>query len=333
MRPGTLANIPAASSPASSIVACWAKPSKASSRTLSLSPSVATLSWISFAPFWSSRPASTTASGERLGDAVHQLLVVGRVGIPDVEPGDVQPQLLGRADEGVGLAAAGRILGREEHVRAGHALVLRELGQPRALGGVVGDDPGVVAGARRIEGVGILGVAAGAVLGQADQRVARRDHRDAAVGGLVQDRDLDRGAARVVGADDADHVGVVGVGLGVLLALRPRPTRPVEAIESSQAWKATFVSPAFHSASSSTSRIASTICSERSAESPCIGRSEAIRTSASPSPAVLELGAGGVRQHLHAVVAVVVRRRRTPPAQARGPGTRAARSEASRTIA
>ena len=59
---------------------------------------------------------------------------------------------------------------------------------------------------------------------------------------------------------------------------------PVSSEESSQAWKATGAPSALQSFCSSISRIASTCWLERSAESPCIGRSETIRPSGVPLP-------------------------------------------------
>ena len=96
-------------------------------------------------------------------------------------------------------------------------------------------------------------------------------------------------------------------------------------MESSQAWKATGVPSALQSFCSSISRIASTCWLERSAESPCIGRSETIRPSGVPLPPNSTLPHVSVETALTAVVASAAlgaascrlrrRRRRSSPAE------------------
>ncbi len=107
--------------------------------------------------------------------------------------------------------------------------------QRRALDGVLGNDPGVVALPGRVVDVGLagLGVGPGLVGGEADRRVPRREHRQA---GLVEDRDRDRRGARVEGAEVGDR-GVVlrrppGVrGLGLRRPLPGLGGRVVERLE------------------------------------------------------------------------------------------------------
>ena len=85
-----------------------------------------------------------------------------------------------------------------------------------------GDDARVVALAGRVEHLGLARLGAGADVRQADGGVGRRDHGHV---GLVQDRDLERSAARVERADHADDVFVAGVPLGVGRAGRRIPLR------------------------------------------------------------------------------------------------------------
>jgi hypothetical protein len=116
------------------------------------------------------------------------------------------------AREGPTLSLAGRVVGRDQDERPLQPELVGEAGKAGSLDGVVRDHADVVAVARGVVEVGLVRLAErGARLRQADERVARRDHWDPAAGGPVQDRDLDRGAARVVGADHADHVWVGGV--------------------------------------------------------------------------------------------------------------------------
>src|SRR5262249_59003597 len=102
---------------------------------------------------------------------------------------------------------------------------LGEAGEAGALHRVVGHDADVVALARRVVDARLIGPAAAGRLRQADERVAGRDHRDAATRRLVEDRDLDRGAARVVGPDHADHIRIGGVLLRVRAAQCGLPLR------------------------------------------------------------------------------------------------------------
>ncbi len=155
-------------------------------------------------------------------DRVEERLVAGGLRIPGGEPGDLDAEVLRRVAGVRRDAEAVRLLVVQD-VEALDALRLHELGHGRALVGVVRDDAGVVARARRVVLVGLGGVAARPALGQADVRVRRRHHRDAAARSVVQDRDDDGGAAGVEGADDTDDLLVPGIGLPVRRALARVP--------------------------------------------------------------------------------------------------------------
>ena len=166
------------------------------------------------------------AEEDRVGvgaaDLPEERLVARRLRIPGLEAGDLDPDGLRgvpevrRDAEAVGLLVV-------QDVDARDALLLGELGHGRALVRVMRDDAGVVAAARGVVLVRLGRVATGPALGEADVRVRGRDHRDAAARSLVQHRDLDRGAARVERADDADDLLVAGIGLRVRRALARVP--------------------------------------------------------------------------------------------------------------
>ena len=85
--------------------------------------------------------------------------------------------------------------------------------------GVVGRvHAGVVADAGGVEVRQHVARLQSVAVGEADQRVRSRDQRQRSARGAIQDRDLDAGAVRVVGADDPDDGPVRSVGLRVGLA-------------------------------------------------------------------------------------------------------------------
>ena len=150
-------------------------------------------------------PSEEDRVGVRALDLLHDRLVARGLRIPGLEAGDLDPDMLRglarrrRDAEAVGLLVV-------EDVDALHALLLHELGLERALVVVRGGDARVVARTARVVLRRLAGCAsARQVHGQTRVRVRRRHHRDAAVRRLVQERDDDRRAARVEGADDADR--------------------------------------------------------------------------------------------------------------------------------
>ena len=214
--PATDRNMPAAAVPDSSIVDCCVKPSGAYSPTSpSFGPRTATLSLITCAPFSSMRPPRNTASAPVDLIFWNCDVVARRLRVPGLEARDLDPEGLRRLarrrrdTEAVGLLVV-------QDVDALDALRLHELGHRGALVGVVRHDARVVARPRRVVLVGLGRVtAARQVHRQAGIRVGRRDHRDPALGRLVDDRDDDRRAPRVEGAEDADHLVVRRVRVAV----------------------------------------------------------------------------------------------------------------------
>ncbi len=208
---------------ASSIVCCVVNPSGANSLT---SPSFGAEDGDLVLDHLRAVLVDETAEedGVRIGlaDLAEERLVAGGLRIPGLEACDLDPDgLRGVAEVRRDAEAVGLLV--VEDVDARDALLLGELGHGRALVGVMCDHAGVVAAAGRVVLVRLGRVAARPALGEADVRVRGRDHRHTAARGLVQHRDLDRGAARVEGADDADELLVAGIGLRVRRALARVP--------------------------------------------------------------------------------------------------------------
>ena len=284
-RPGTLANIPFEAEPARSIVDCWAKPSGASSLTVPLlGPSTATLSLIRRAPFSSVSPASRTASGAVRGDRAHQAAVAGGRRVPGAEAGDRRCRACAAAPRKVlRLAEAGRVVAGVEDVGALDPLLLGEARQAGALVGVVGDDAGVVA-PRRVEALRARPCAARGSTGSGRSACCRArpspGRRRAPGRGSGSSLRRSRSCRCRRRRARSGRRRRRWRWPGTAPCSRGRSWRS----ESSQAWKATLRPPARQSAPSSTSRIASFICSERCRESPCSGRSETISACAAPVP-------------------------------------------------
>src|ERR671931_1661137 len=160
--------------------------------------------------------------GARLLHLVRERLVARRLRIPGGEAGDLQAELLGRVPEvGRDAEAVGLLVVEDED-----ALVPELLPQHRvrrALVVVGRDDADVVPLSVRVVLVRLSRGRTRAAVREPDVRVGWAHHPHRPVGGAVQDRDDDLGAAGVERPDDADHLLVVGVGMAVRRALARVP--------------------------------------------------------------------------------------------------------------
>ncbi len=227
------------------------------------------MSLYSWTAFEAVMPPKKKQSMPWLAQVLRLRSVVGRLGVDATGVGQLVVVVLGRQLD-VGRQPLAEDLVVVQDADGGASVLVHDLGQRGALDGVLRHDPRVVALAGRVVDVRLadVGVGAGLVGGEADGRVARRDHRQAR---LVVDRDRDRRGAGVEGAEIGDRRVVLGGALRVRrLGLR-RP-RAAWAVESSSGSKLMFTPPALLPASLSASSIPFWIASPVGREAPWSGR-------------------------------------------------------------
>ena len=225
--PGRLANIPFVAAPAWSIVLCCAKPSGASSLTGAV---VGTehrdLVLDDLRAVLLQQPREQQRVGPGGLHLLHQVGVALRLGIPLLDAGDLHAERASGALEGVGLALAGRVVGGDQDVRVPDALLVGEAwrGPPSAQrrSGRLGCSCACRTGSRRRARSACRWCPARS----GRRRCCRaRPSPGRRPGALLRIGISICGAAGVVGADHADHVGVARRRPAHWSGRRSRPTR------------------------------------------------------------------------------------------------------------